>query len=294
MSDVHGDAGEKASKTGLVVFGVEQYTRSPILFVRERVREIWHARELIVQFFLRDLRARYRQSLLGYLWAVIPPIATAVGFTLAAESRILAVGTTSFAYPAFVLFSTVLWQSFLDALHAPMSAVVEARPLLSKVRFPPEVFVLSKCGECAVHLLIRLALVGFAFSIYGVPIGWLTGAAFGGLILLLLLGLSIGLCLAPLEALYQDTSRAVMVFSTFWFMITPIVYPVPQSGVFSSIVKLNPVTPLLVTTRELAVGAIPSEPKNFLLVSLCTVGGFFFAWVLYRRAHPFIIERENG
>ena len=107
-------------------------------------------------------------------------------------------------------------------------------------------------------------------------------------------GTAIGLFLAPMGTLYQDISRLLTIVTGMWLFLTPVVYPVPTQGVFSSIVKFNPVTPLLVTTRELATTGVISNPQGFWLVSVITMMALFIGWVLYRQAMPYVIERISA
>ena len=79
-----------------------------------------------------------------------------------------------------------------------------------------------------------------------------------------------------------------------WLFLTPVIYPVPKEGVFSVIVALNPVTPIIVTIRELATTGQLSQLAAFWTVSLLTVIGLLIAWILFRLALPFVIERMSA
>lgn len=79
-----------------------------------------------------------------------------------------------------------------------------------------------------------------------------------------------------------------------WLFLTPVVYPVPDEGTFATIVKLNPVTPLLVTTRELATTGILTQQTGFWIASLFTLVGVVVTWVGFRIALPFAIERVSS
>src|SRR5262245_6016256 len=89
--------------------------------------EAWSARGLAWRLLHRDLSARYRQSLLGYVWAVVPPLAVTLSFTLAGQAEIFNTSGTSVPYPVFALIGTILWQTFTEALHGPIKAVAAAK-----------------------------------------------------------------------------------------------------------------------------------------------------------------------
>ena len=114
------------------------------------------------------------------------------------------------------------------------------------------------------------------------------------LIHMILLGTFIGVLLAPIGALYQDFSMGITLATSFWLFLTPVVYPVPSEGLFGTIVKLNPVTPLLVTTRELATTGTMSDPQGFWIASLIAIVGLLIAWIIYRLAIPYVVERISS
>jgi lipopolysaccharide transport system permease protein len=114
------------------------------------------------------------------------------------------------------------------------------------------------------------------------------------LIHLVLLGTFIGILLAPLGILYQDVSKALTFITGFWLFLTPVIYPVPRTGIFGWLVNFNPVTPLLVTIRELATTGIVSNPQGFWLVSIITLIALFLTWVAFRLAMPFVVERVSS
>jgi lipopolysaccharide transport system permease protein len=111
---------------------------------------------------------------------------------------------------------------------------------------------------------------------------------------LIALGTAIGLFLTPISALYQDVSRALGIGLSLWLFLTPVIYSAPKQGLFATLVRLNPVTPLLVTTRELATTGIVSDPQGFWIVSILTFIGLFLGWLIYRVSMPFIIERMSA
>jgi lipopolysaccharide transport system permease protein len=127
-----------------------------------------------------------------------------------------------------------------------------------------------------------------------VAVTWAVVLAPVALIHLVLLGTAIGLFLAPLGLLYGDVSRGLTLAVAPWLLLTPVIYPVPSQGWFGAVVNLNPVTPLLVTTRELATHGVVSNPTSFLIASGLTLVALGLAWLLYRLAMPFLIERISA
>jgi lipopolysaccharide transport system permease protein len=243
---------------------------------------------------VRDISAQYRQSFLGIIWAFLPPIFMATGFTLASNANVINVGKTDLPYPAYVMFSTALWQTFAEALNGPVQAVTVAKPMLARVNFPREALILAKMGEVFFNFAIKLILIVALFIWFHISVSWTVILTPIALIHLVLLGTFIGILLAPFGVLYQDVSKGLTLFTGFWLFLTPVVYPVPNTGIFGFLVNLNPVTPLLVTVRELATTGVVSEPWRFWIVSVITIIGLLLTWIGFRLAMPFVVERVSS
>jgi len=108
-----------------------------------------------------------------------------------------------------------------------------------------------------------------------------------GVAALTVLGLALGVLLAPVGMLYEDIGRAIAVVTGLWFFLTPVVYRPPDRG----ILRLNPVTPVLDTTRAWLTSSAPAAADGFLLVSATATAFLIVAWVLLRLARPHLVER---
>ena len=277
-----------------VAYTPESLLRHPKRMLWEMQRDLLASRELAWRLLVRDISAKYRQSFLGFFWAIIPAMVTAAGFTLAKNNGIVNIGTTDLPYPAYVMFSMTLWQTFLEALNAPIQGVAAGKAMLARINFPREALILSKLGEVFFNFGVKLILIIALFIWFKMPVSTSVVLAPVALIHLIALGTFIGLMLAPIGFLYQDVARIITLATGFLLFLTPVVYPVPTNGTFSNIVKLNPVTPLLVTTRELATTGIISDPMGFWVASGISFVGLFFAWIIYRVSMPYIVERISS
>ncbi len=276
------------------IYTPQSELRHPKRMFRQMWRDLLAARSLAWRLMVRDISAQYRQSFLGIAWAFIPPIVMAVGFTLAGNARAISIGETDIPYPAYVMFSTALWQTFVESLQGPVQASTDAKPMLARVKFPHEALILAKLGEVGFNFGIKMILIIALFLIFRVPVSWTVILAPVALIHLILLGTFFGVLLAPLGLLYKDVSKGLTMITGLWLFVTPVVFPVPQEGAFATIVKLNPVTPLLVTTRELATTGILTQQTGFWVASLFTLVGLMVTWVGFRIALPFAIERVSS
>ena len=278
----------------IIVYTPESRLRHPVVLFREMGRDLLASRELAWRLLIRDIKAQYRQSFLGIFWAFLPPIVTAVALLVAKDVGAINVGETAIPYPAYVMFSMALWQTFVEALNGPVAAVGAAKPMLAKINFPKEALILAKLGEVFFNFGIKLILIVALFVWFRIPVSGMVILAPVALIHLVGLGTGIGLWLSPLGALYQDIGRAIPLVMTPWLLLTPVIYPPPRTGWFSVLVNWNPVTPLLVTVRDLATVGRVSEPAGFWWASGLMVVLLLSGWLFYRLAMPFIVERMSS
>jgi lipopolysaccharide transport system permease protein len=257
-------------------------------------RDLLASRELAWRLMVRDISAQYRQSFLGFTWAFLPPILMATGFTLAGQAEVFNVGATDIPYPAYVMFGTSLWQTFTESINGPVQAVTQAKPMLARVNFPREAIILAKVGEVLFNFAIKLILIIGLFVYFQISVKWTVILTPVPLIHLVLLGTLVGTLLSPLGALYQDVSKGLTSLLGLWLFITPVVYPVPSEGLFGMLVRLNPVTPLLVMIRELATSDVLTQAQAFWIVSILTWLGIFLTWITFRIAMPYVIERVSS
>jgi lipopolysaccharide transport system permease protein len=255
------------------------------------IADLLASRELAWRLLVRNIRGQYRQSFLGIFWAIVPPAMTAAGLTFANNTGILTVGETDIPYPAYVMVGTVLWQTFLESFNSPQVAIRASRPLLAQVKFPHEAIILTQLGQTLFNLVIRLLLVVVLFILFRVSVSWTIILAPIAIINLIMLGTGIGLLLVPITNLVQDVSRSLEVITLAWFFLTPIAYPIPDNPILNFIVEINPVTPLLVTAREMITTGVLSQTFNFMLVSIVAWIGVILGWLVYRLAMPYLIER---
>ncbi|MBF2003417.1 MAG: ABC transporter permease [Synechococcales cyanobacterium C42_A2020_086] len=277
-----------------VIYTPESRLRHPWQLIRAMGRDLLAARELAWRLMVRDISSQYRQSFLGIFWAFVPPIVAAAGLTLASNADILNIGETDLPYPVYVLFSMSLWQTFVESLNGPVQAVIAAKPMLARINFPREAIILSQLGQVGFNFAIKLLLIVSVFLWFKIPVAATVILAPVALLHLVALGTAVGLLLAPLGALYEDVPRGLTLVVSAWLFITPVIYPPPQTGLFSYLVRLNPVSPLLVTTRELATTGVLSAPVGFWLASGLAIVGLGASWLLYRIAMPFVIERISA
>ncbi|MFZ5829782.1 MAG: ABC transporter permease [Planctomycetota bacterium] len=277
-----------------VVYTPESALRKPAILVRAMFTDLLASRELAWRMFVRDTKAAYRQSLLGYMWILAPPLASTFLFVFLQSQKILNVAATDVPYPVFVLTGMVLWEAFASALNAPLSVVSSSLSMLSKLNFPREALLLTSLYQVVFTLSIKLVLLAGVFLWFGVVPAWTVVFAPAGLLSLVALGFVLGLLLVPLGVLYQDVGRGIAMMLGAWMLVTPVIYPPPAEWPAALINTINPVSPLLTTTREWLTTGSPTQPVAFTTVSLVVVALLLVGWILYRLAMPHLVARMSA
>lgn len=276
------------------VYGTESPVRQPGKLLRSMWTDLCRSRGLAWRLFIRDISALYRQSLLGYIWAFLPPIATTLTFTLLRSQSVFDVPPTNIPYPAFVFIGTLFWQTFIDTLNSPLKAVTQAKSMLTKINFPREALILAGLGECLFNFLVRVLLLVPVMLYYHISISSTILLLPIVLLGLVAMALAIGLTLVPIGALYTDISRGILLISTFWMLLTPVVYPPATAGLTGLLNSINPASLAVTTCREILIGDPLTYLPGFVVASLLALVVTGIAWVFYRLFMPILIERMGS
>ncbi len=254
---------------------------------RVMVRDLWQGRELVWRLLVRDVSARYRQSYLGYAWALMPAIATALVFGYLRSRNVLAGGEFGIPYAAYVLLGMMTWQVFSGGLTAAAHSLTTAGNLVSKVRFPRETLVLAAVGGALFDAGVRALLVAFTFAYYGVvpaATAWLLPLVWLPLVLLVT---GLGFVVALANALVRDVGNGLAVLLNLFFFLVPIV-SLPAAGLLTD---ANPVAALLIAAHDVVLVGTLSHPVSFAWACGVSPLAFFGGWWLFRAAQPLIAER---
>lgn len=277
-----------------MVYAPGSALRSPRALVAGMAADLLASRELAWRLFVRNISARYRQTLLGYFWAFAPPAVSTAVFVFLRRAGVFAVGETGVPYVPFLLTGLVLWQTFVDALGSPLRMVNHSRDMLSKINFPREALVLAGLAEVLFNFLVRSVLLVATLLWFRVELAPTAFLFPLGLLTVIAVGLALGLLLVPLGVLYQDVEQALGAAVALWFFVTPVIYPAPRAYPASLTMTLNPVSAVLDTTRAWLLGAPPLHLETGLAVGAATLAVLLAGWLLYRLALPILIERMSA
>ena len=277
-----------------IVYSPDSQLLRPGKLLGRMVADLRASRFLAWRLFVRNVSAQHRQSVLGYIWMLLGPIASTLLWVYLNSQKIINVGPTDIPYPAFVLTGTLLWGGFVEGLQGPMQQLLGSKQMMTKINFPHEAILLAAMGQVLVNFCIRLVLLVVVFIWFELPLTTSLLLAPLGIIALLGFGMTLGLLLTPLSMLYNDVGGVLGMALGLGFFITPVIYPSPTEGWAALVTNLNPVTPLLVTTRQWLTGGELTHFGSFVTVSLASLLLFLFAWVVYRLAVPHLIERVGS
>jgi lipopolysaccharide transport system permease protein len=262
--------------------------------VRQMFADLFLARELAWRLFVRDFSAQYRQSLLGYVWVLLPPLVSTAIWVFLNNQGIMKLDSTSMPYPVYVFSGTLLWEAFVAALHAPLAQVVASTSLLSKINFPREALLLAGLGQVLFDTAVRLVLLAGVLACFQVAVPATIALAPLGVLAVIGLGFMLGVLLVPLGVLYQDVGRVVSAGVGLLFFLTPVVYSPPTTWPASLLTNANPISPLLTFTRDMLVTGDFAAAGPFALISGLTACGLIVGWILYRLAMPHLIARMSA
>jgi lipopolysaccharide transport system permease protein len=250
------------------------------------------AHALGFRFAQRNIRARYRQSLLGILWALIPPLATAAIWIFLNQKNIVSLHHTGSNYALFVITGTMLWSVFSNAVTMPIQSIQANAPILVKVNFPREALMITAFYEIIFTSLISLVIIAAEILIFQIPISGYTFLFIPAILVLIMLGMCFGLLLLPFAILYKDIQLALPAFLQIAMYATPVVYASTELSSGFKFLALNPVSPVLVSARDWLLGSQSSAGLLTLGgIGLVTIVILVAGFILQRIAMEILIER---
>jgi lipopolysaccharide transport system permease protein len=244
--------------------------------------ELWRYRELLYFLVWRDVKVRYKQTVLGAAWAILQPALTMVIFSVI-FGKFARIPSNGLPYPIFVYAGLLAWTFFANAVSQSGMSLVSQSQLLTKIYFPRLLVPSASVGAG----LVDLAL---SFSVYVVLMLWY-GYAPGPLILLLplLVGLTAmtalgtGYILASLAVTYRDFRFIVPFMMQVWMFLSPVIYPVtllPQQ--YRWLMALNPMAGIVAAFRSVLLNE-PLDPLSLGSAALIGTGLFVFGLYNFRR-----------
>ena len=239
------------------------------------LNDLWQYRDLLYILTLRDIKVRYKQTVLGVLWAVIQPLFMMIIFT-AFFGRLAGIPSDGIPYPLFVYAGLLPWIFFSNALNSSGNSLVGNSSLITKVYFPRMIIPISAVASGLIDVLISFGLLLLLMFYYG--IGLSPNIIMLPILTLLtaFLAIDVGMWMSALNVKYRDIRYALPFLIQLWMFATPIIYPsslIPDN--WRWLVILNPLTGLIEGYRSTIFGT----PFDF--VSLGVSIFIIFAALIY-------------
>lgn len=262
--------------------------------LKASLKDIVSSRFLARQLAVRDIKAQYRQSYLGILWAFITPLATALVWILLRQSGTVKLSDTGIPYPVYVFVGTLIWSILVEAINSPMGSTNAARSILTKINFPKEALIISGIYKLLFNSLVKLVLLVVFVLLYGMGFHWQMLLFPFAILGAVLVGTTLGLLITPFGLLYKDIGKIISFGMQFVMYATPVVYAIPKTGLMKTVMELNPLTPLVLVPRDFLTGVFPEFLGYYFLVVLLSVPFIFLGLVFYRLSIPIIVERLSA
>jgi len=229
------------------------------------LESLWEYRELLYFLVWRDVKVRYKQTMIGVAWVLLQPLLTMLVFTVV-FSYLARIPSDGLPYPLFAYTALLPWTYFSQALNRGGSALVANANLISKVYFPRLIIPLSAVVAPAVDLLLSFVLLLGLMVWYGVAPTWGVLALPLFLFLALMTALAVALLLSPLHVSYRDVGYITPFVVQFWMFASPVIYPaslVPEP--WRLLYSLNPMVGVIEGFRWALLG---KEHPDFMVMGV--------------------------
>jgi lipopolysaccharide transport system permease protein len=224
-------------------------------------RELWEYRELLYFLVWRDIKVRYKQTVLGVAWAILQPLATAAVFTIF-FGRIIGISSDGLPYPLFAYSGLVVWTFFAQGIAGSSNSLVGSANLITKVYFPRLVIPIASVLSGFVDFAVALPLLIVMMAFYGIWPGPTVLVLPLIVLLAFIAALGIGLWLSALCVKYRDVRHVVPFLVQIWLFVTPVIYPaskvapaLARAGLPVWLLGLNPMTGVVEGFRAVLLGA---------------------------------------
>jgi len=250
-------------------------------FVPLKIRELWEYRELLYFLIWRDVKVRYKQTVLGVLWAIIQPVLTMIVFSIF-FGKLAKLSSDGTPYPIFSFAALVPWTLFANGLTQASGSLVASSNLIQKVYFPRLIIPIATVLAGVVDFLLAFAVLLVLMGFYGITPGLNTLWLPVFLLMTIITSLAVSLWLAALNVEYRDIKYVIPFLTQIWLFATPIAYSSTLlDEPWRTVYGLNPMVGVVEGFRWALLGT-NTAPGPMAIVSvaaslmLLASGAFYF------------------
>jgi lipopolysaccharide transport system permease protein len=293
------DSQSAASPSGPVtVYTPDAIYRSGCHVWGAMMQDMVRSRGLIWRLFMRQWAGQYRQTWLGYFWAVVPTIIAVFAFVLL-RRNVLPKFQTTIPYVAYAMWGMSAWQLFSTTFQASMNALQEGSAMVARINFPKECLVFASIGKCVFSFFLRMAVFAAVVAWYYLrrdaerwDIPWTVLIAPAALVPLVFLAIGLGMIFAVLMTVAGDVGPVVPMALQFGVFVTPgVMFPPSDKWPFVLLSILNPVSAIIEGSQGLLATGAMAHPDFYGVMSVFSVLVFLIGWRFLRLAMPRIAER---
>ncbi len=238
------------------------------IFHLSDLKELWNYKELLYFFTWRDLKVRYKQTLIGAAWAVFQPFMTMVVFSVF-FGGLAKIPSDGVPYPIFVYVGLLFWQFFSSALADTSNTLISNQAIITKVYFPRLILPISSVITKLVDFFIA-ALILIGLMVYYGYMPHIGGFLLIPLLLIITFMAAVGggLFLAAINVKYRDIRYALPFFIQILLFVTPVIYPASIAGSWSKLLAINPMMGVIQNARAALLG---TAPINWTLIGISLI-----------------------
>ena len=253
------------------------------------LKELWSYRELFGVLSFREFQVRYKQTVIGILWAIIRPLLTMIVFTFL-FGKVAKIDTDGIPYPIFSYSGLVLWSYFSAAVAQSSSSMIGNSKLITKVYFPRVIIPASSTIVGLIDYAISFIIVFGLMIYYHYPLTY--GMLLIPIVVFItwLLSVGIGLWFSALNVKYRDVQYALPFFTQTLMYISPIIYPVALAGSYQWILNLNPLSGLIETHRALILGTGNIDWSILGISVLLTLVIFISGYIYFKKVEKYFAD----
>lgn len=246
-------------------------------------------KELLKELVSRDVKIKYRRSVLGILWSVLSPLGMMIIMSIV-FSHVFRGNIDNF--PVYLMCGQVIFNFYNEASTIAMGSILGNAALIKKVYVPKYLFPMSKICSCFVNLLTSFIALLIVVLATGTPFRWTFFLIIEPVIYVFVFSLGMGLLLSSLVVTFRDLQHLYGILLTAWMYLTPIFYPVDiLPNWVKTIVELNPLTSIITMLRDVIMyGMVPDSMLHIKCLIACSISMLLGLTVFYKQQDSFILK----
>jgi lipopolysaccharide transport system permease protein len=255
------------------------------------LRDLWNYRDVLLMLAVRDVKLRYKQTVLGVAWVVLQPLLAGLIFAVI-FGHFIKLSSEGYPYLLFVFSALIGWQLFAGILQRAGGSLVNEARLISKVYFPRILVPMASAVAVLIDLAVSVVIMMGLLALYGVWPGWPLLLLPAAIILALALAMGVSIWLAALNVRYRDFMHATPFLIQVWMYASPVVY--------SSVVvplrwrpwfNLNPMVGVIEAFRYVWLGIVPVDISAIGISAALAVALLLGGWIYFRRVEQDLADR---